>query len=87
MTEEEMVGPDEAERLPEPIQENPGLERRQINLVFQAIAHLTTSMIQLHARLDCLEQTMIRTQDRLQAFDFRFQKRILGISNAETKTA
>jgi hypothetical protein len=83
MTEEEEAQELEPPPSSDAIHENSALERRQLNLIFQAMAHLTTSLIQLHSRLDCLEQTVNRTQDHLQAFDLKFQRQILGRERAE----
>jgi hypothetical protein len=84
MTEEESVQMDETDPGSDANHDNSALQRRQLNLIFQSMMHLTTSLVQLHSRLDCLEQTVNRTQDHLQVFDLKFQRRILGIPNPES---
>jgi hypothetical protein len=54
-------------------------DKRILNLVFQEMAHLTTSVVQLEKRLARLDHTINRTQDRLTDFQTKFQKRLLAV--------
>jgi CII-binding regulator of phage lambda lysogenization HflD len=58
-------------------------DKRVLSLVFQEMAHLTASMVQLEKRLHRLDHTMNRTQDRLTDFQTKFQKRLLGVEVPE----
>jgi septal ring factor EnvC (AmiA/AmiB activator) len=58
-------------------------DRKLLNRVFQSVAHLTSSLAQLEKRLEKLDHTINRTQDRLTDFQTKLQKRKLGIDSQE----
>jgi hypothetical protein len=60
-------------------------DKRIINKVFQAVAHLSVSMAQLQKRVETLDHAVIRCQDRLTDFHGKVQKKILGVETLETE--
>jgi hypothetical protein len=58
-------------------------DKKILNLVFQQMAHLTTSIVLLEKRLARLDQTINRTQDQLTDFHTKFQKRLLAVEVRE----
>jgi septal ring factor EnvC (AmiA/AmiB activator) len=58
-------------------------DRKLLNRVFQSVAHLTSALAQLEKRLEKLDHTVNRTQDRLTDFQAKLQRRKLGIDSQE----
>ena len=63
--------------------ETPQINQELLNKIFQQMSHLTQSVILLNDRLDRIDSTTNRIQNRLSNVQNKFMQRVLAIDDAE----